>query len=382
MPPVLYVLAVAVFAQATSEFMPSGLVPDIAADLRVPVAAAGSLSAAFAVGMVAGAPLTALFARRFPPRTSLAAFLVVFAAVHVVGALTTSFGVLVVTRVVAALACAGFLAVALAVAVRLAGDRTARATSVLLAGSTLALVAGVPAGALLGQLAGWRATFWAVALATLPALAGVLAGVPARAGAGGPMPAVTRELAALRRLPVVATLLVAALVNGGTFAVYTYVAPLLTGAGGAGPRAVPVALALFGAGAFAGVTAAARFADARYRALLVGGGTAVAVGWVALAVSAGSGWVAVVLLAVLGGLAFAVGTAVIGRSLALMPDAPTMGGSLTTAALNVGATGGPLLGGASLSLSHAGPAWVAAGLVVLAAVPAVRTLRDTGANAA
>lgn len=376
MPVVLYILAVAVFAQATSEFMLAGLVTEIAAELGVSVAAAGSLTSAFAVGMVVGAPAMALSARRFPPRNSLAAFLVVFAVVHVVGALTPSFGVLVLTRVLAALANAGFLAVALAVALRVAPpDRTSRATSILLAGSTLALIAGVPAGALLGQLFGWRSTFWTVAAVTVPALLGVLLTVPPRTGADGALPAVRRELAVLRRLPVVLTLLVAALFNGGTFAVYTYVAPLVVDGGGLGAEAVPVALALFGIGSFLGVTAAARYADAHYRTLLFGVGSAVLAGWVLLALFAGFGWIAVALIGVLGGLAFAVGTAVIGRSLALAQDASTLGGSFTTAALNVGATGGPLLGGASLAFAPTGPAWVAAALVALAVLTGVAALR-------
>lgn len=113
----LVVLACAVFAQATSEFMLAGLVPDIAADLGVTPLAAGSLTSAFAVGMVVGAPLVALAARRLPPRLALRGFLAAFVAVHVAGALAPGLGVLLVTRVLAALCTAGFLAVALSVAV-------------------------------------------------------------------------------------------------------------------------------------------------------------------------------------------------------------------------------------------------------------------------
>lgn len=156
----LVVLACAVTALATSEFMLAGLVPDIAADLGVTPLAAGSLTSAFAMGMVLGAPLTALSARRLPPRLALCGFLAAFVAAHVAGALTPGLGVLLVTRVLAALCTAGFLAVALAVAVAaVPPERTARATAALLSSTTVALVAGVPAGALVGQAFGWRATF-------------------------------------------------------------------------------------------------------------------------------------------------------------------------------------------------------------------------------
>jgi MFS transporter, DHA1 family, chloramphenicol resistance protein len=375
-PFLLYVLAVAVFVQATSEFMLAGLVTEIAADLGVSVPAAGSLTSAFAIGMVVGAPLMALGVRRLPPRTALAAFLSAFIAAHVVGALAPAFPLLAATRVLAALANAGFLAVALSVAVRVApADRTARATAVLLAGTTLALIAGSPAGAALGQLLGWRATFWAVALLSVPGLVGVLVGVPAGHGAAEPTGGLRRAAAALRRPPVVLILLAAALVNGGTFAVHTFTGPLLTGAAGLSPSVVPLGLALFGFGAFGGVTLAGRFADTHHRPLLGGGCAALAAGWVLLALLAGSGWLAVVLVGLVGAVGFAVGATAIARSLALAADAGTLGAAATTAALNVGATAGPLLGGWSLTVSPVGPAWVAAALAALAAVPVAGALR-------
>lgn len=229
MPFAVYVLGLAVFAQGTSEFMLSGLVPGIAGDLGVSPAA-GALTSAFAVGMIVGAPLMAVAALRRPRRRALLGFLAVFVAAHVAGALTTSFGVLLATRFVAAPADAGFLAVGLAAAVAMVPpDATGRATSVLLGGITLACVAGVPAGAALG----WRSAFWAVAALSLPAVAAVARSVPSAPVAGGAPAARARdELRALRRPALLVLLLLAALVNAGTFATFTYLAPLVTEAGG------------------------------------------------------------------------------------------------------------------------------------------------------
>ncbi len=182
MPFALYLLGLAVFAQGTSEFMLSGLVPDIARDLGVSIPSAGHLTSAFAVGMVVGAPLMALLSRRFSRRRALSAFLVTFLLVHVVGALTTSFAVLLATRVAGALANAGFLAVALVTAAGMVEPNAkGRATSVLLGGVTVACVAGVPAGAVLGEVWGWRSAFWAVALLSVPAVLAIARAVP-----GGP----------------------------------------------------------------------------------------------------------------------------------------------------------------------------------------------------
>ncbi len=218
MPLPLYLLAVAVFAMGTSEFMLAGLLPDIASDLDVRVGTAGVLTSAFAIGMIVGAPLVAALARNWPRRSRLLGFVLAFAAAHAVGAITTSFPVLFATRVVAALANAGFLAVALTAAATLVShDKTGRALAVLLSGTTFATVAGVPGGSVLGTLLGWRATFWAVAALCLPAALGILKGVPAgrvkeQATDG---PALRAELAQLARRRLILVMLLGALVNGG-----------------------------------------------------------------------------------------------------------------------------------------------------------------------
>ncbi|MCG8153858.1 MFS transporter [Pimelobacter simplex] len=418
MPLPLYLLAVAVFAMGTSEFVLAGLVPDLAADLDRPVAAVGLATPAFAIGMVVGAPLTAALARRWPARRSLLGFVLVFAATHVVGALAADLPLLLVTRVVAALANAGFLAVALSTATTLvAPERRGRALAILLSGTTLATVLGVPAGALVGTVLGWRATFWAIALLCLPAAVGVLVGVPRRPGGGErpapspasapapapapaptPSPSLRAELGVLGRPRVVRALALAALVNAATFAGFTFVAPVVVGPAGLAELWVPVALVLFGLGSFAGVTLAGRWVDSHVdthvdtsadvdpgprpgagtttggvpRAALV----AVPVGWTVLALVAA--WPGALLAAVLvqGAVSFGVGTALIARCLREAEAAPTMAGAYATGALNVGAVVGPLVAAGVLTAAGTGalaPLWVGAGLGVAAVVVATAT---------
>ncbi|MGW5122364.1 Cmx/CmrA family chloramphenicol efflux MFS transporter, partial [Streptomyces noursei] len=375
MPFALYVLALAVFAQGTSEFMLSGLIPDIAADLQVSIPAAGALTSAFAAGMIVGAPLMALLSRRWPRRRALLVFLVSFLLVHVVGAVTTSFVVLLATRVVAALANAGFLAVALATAAAMvAPDAKGRATSVLLGGTTLACIAGVPAGAVLGQEWGWRSAFWAVAAVSVPAVLTLVRSVPAGPTGGGAAggtpgtPGIRAEVRALQRPRLWVALLLAALVNGGTFCTFTYLAPLVTGVTGFGAAGVPVVLALFGIGSFAGVTAGGRLADRRPRAVLAAGGAALLVGWAAFALTASNAVATVGWVLVQGTLSFAVGSTLIAQVLYAAVEAPTLGGGFATAALNVGAAVGPWWGGLALAagFGYRAPLWVSALLVAVA----------------
>ncbi|MEV0644016.1 Cmx/CmrA family chloramphenicol efflux MFS transporter [Phytomonospora sp. NPDC050363] len=383
MPIAVYMLALAVFAQGTSEFMLAGLVPDIAADMSVSVPAAGNLTSAFAAGMIAGAPLMAILSLRWSRRRALLVFLVTFLLVHVLGALTTSYAVLLTTRVVGALANAGFLAVALATASALvpAGAR-GKATSALLGGVTIACVAGVPAGALLGQHWGWRSAFWAVAAVSVPAVVAVFRSVPS-----GPAPSAStnarRELRALRDPGLLVTLLLGALVNGATFCAFTYLAPLLTSVAGIREAWVPAMLALFGVGSFLGVTLGGRFADTRPVRLVVVGGLALLAGWALFAVSAGSGVAAVVLVPVQATLSFAVGSTLIARAMYAAGSAPTLAGGFATAAFNVGGALGPWLGGLTIGagLGFRSPLWVSAGLVatalaVVAVTPFDRRARE------
>src|SRR6478752_2830404 len=117
MPLAVYILGLAIFAQGTSEFMLSGLLPEIAGDLGVSIPDAGLLISAFAAGMLVGAPLLAVATLRWPRRRSLLTFLAVFVVTPVIGALTASYEVLLATRLAGAFTYAGFWAVAAVAAV-------------------------------------------------------------------------------------------------------------------------------------------------------------------------------------------------------------------------------------------------------------------------
>ncbi|MFE2324410.1 Cmx/CmrA family chloramphenicol efflux MFS transporter [Streptomyces sp. NPDC059385] len=372
MPLPLYLLAVAVFAMGTSEFMLAGLLPDIASDLDVTVGTAAMLTSAFAIGMIVGAPLVAGLARSRSGRSSLLVFVLVFLAAHLVGAATSHFPVLVVSRVVAALAYAGFLAVALTTATMLVSpDKKGRALAVLLSGTTVAVVAGVPGGSVLGALLGWRATFWAVAALCLPAVIGIVKGIPVRRlrqdVAGGP--ALRSELAQLKRPRLLLTMLLGATVNAATFAGFTFLAPVVTDTAGLGELWISVALVLFGAGSFAGVTVAGRLSDRHPGPVIAVAGPLLLIGWPALAVLADEPVALLALVFVQGALSFALGGTLITRVLYEAAAAPTMAGSYATAALNVGAAVGPLVGATTLgtAVGALGPLW-ASGLLVLVAL--------------
>jgi DHA1 family chloramphenicol resistance protein-like MFS transporter len=336
--------------------------------MGVTIPQAGLLISAFAIGMVVGAPLLAVATLRLPRRTTLIALITLFGLGQVAGALAPSYGFLFAARIVAALACAGFWAVGAAVAIAMVPvDSRARAMAVMIGGLSIANVLGVPAGAFLGEHFGWRSAFWAVAAASAIALAGIVALVP-RIPLPAERPVLSRELRIYRDRQVWLSVAITALAAGGVFCAFSYLAPLLTDVAGLDSGAVPTVLALFGLGALAGTTLGGRVADGRLFTVLLTGITASTLFLVALALLAGSAAAAVTLSFLIGFSAFFTAPALNARMFNVAGAAPTLAGATTTAAFNLGNTGGPWLGGTVIDadLGFAATAWAGAGMTVTA----------------
>ncbi|WP_217199031.1 Cmx/CmrA family chloramphenicol efflux MFS transporter [Streptomyces buecherae] len=367
MPLPVYVLGFVIFTQGTSEFMLSGLLPGMADDLGVSIPDAGLLISAFAIGMVVGAPLLALTTLRWPRRTALVALQAVFIAAHVVGALAPGYGVLFATRVISALVYAGCWGVALAAAVSLApAGATGRAVATVAGGLTLATIVGVPAGTLLGQYAGWRAAFWAVAVATLVSLVCTVFAVPAGRGTHVPAGSARAELRGMARSHLWLSYAITAFTFGAVIVTFSYLASLLTEVSGLAEGWVPAVLALFGVGGLLGIAVGGRLAEAYpLRTLGWGLGGLVLVSG-ALALTARHAAVAVGLVFVLGFVAWVTNPALQSRVFHLAPQAPTLAGATNTAAFNVGNTLAPMLGGVVIDAGYGftAVAWVGVALAV------------------
>lgn len=380
MPLAVYILGLSVFALGTSEFMLSGLLPPIADDMGVSIPQAGLLISAFAVGMVVGAPLLAVATLRLPRKATLIALISVFGLGQVAGALAPTYEVLFASRVVSALACAGFWALGAAVAVAMVPvNSRARAMAVMIGGLSIANVLGVPAGAFLGEHLGWRAAFWAVAVSSAVALVGVVTRIPSI-----PVPAekpqLKRELSIYRDGQVWLAVFTTALAGGGVFCAFSYFAPLITDVAGIGEGWVSTVLALFGIGALVGTTVGGRIADAHLFGVMISGIAASTVFLAALAVFAAVPAVVVTLAFLLGVSAFYTAPALNARIFNVAGAAPTLAAATTTAAFNIGNTAGPWLGGTVIDadLGYESPAWAGAAMLIVALALVTVSMRMQG----
>ena len=305
-----------------------------------------------------GAPLLAVIAAGWPRRTLLIALMAVFAAGNFASAAAPGYLSLNLLRFATGLPHGTYFGVAALVAASLApAHQRARAVGFVMLGLTGATLVGVPIAAWLGQLLGWRAAFVFVGAIALAAIALLRWQVPDLAAPAGASP--LRELGALKRKQVWLTLAIGAIGFGGLFSVFSYITPTLTQVAGLPVAAVPLVLALFGAGMVTGNLVGARLADKALMPTI--GGLLV---WsvlvlAAFTVSAHHVAAAAVNVFFVGTLV-AIGPALQIRLMDVAGDAQTLAAALNHSAFNLANALGAWLGGVAIS---AGLGWTSTGWV-------------------
>ncbi len=264
----VFSLALAAFIFVTTEVLPIGLLPEIAKDLGETEAFTGLLVAfyAWAVALLS-LPLTALTAR-FERRKLLMGLFGVFIAGHVLSALAPNFATLMIARICIANAHAVFWAIATPIVVRITPPAMkARGIAIVIVGSSLATVLGVPFSTVVGQHFGWRAAFLligAVAACIAFILWRLLPPLVAKdTGSFKSVPGLFRnkELALLYLQTMLAVT--------GYFLAYTYLAPLLIQIGGFSDKAVPLFLLLMGLSGICGSLFATKLAALKTKLVFI-----------------------------------------------------------------------------------------------------------------
>lgn len=256
----LFALAVGAFGIGTTEFAPMGLLPVMADDLKVSVPTAGMLVTAYAVGVMAGAPIMTLGTRRFPRRAVLVGLMAIFTIGNLLAALSGSYSMLLVARLITSLNHGAFFGVGSVVAAGLVPpERRASAVAAMFMGLTIATIGGVPLATWVGQELGWRTAFAGISLLGAVAMLALWFALPdMKADKGGD---IGREIAALGRPPVLLALLTTVLGAGAMFTLLTYIAPILQNEAQATPGFVTFVLVVVGLGFTVGNKVGGRMAD-------------------------------------------------------------------------------------------------------------------------
>lgn len=383
MPVALLALALGGFGIGLTEFVIMGLLPEVSADFSVTEQVAGYLISGYALAVAVGAILVTVAMTRMNRKTALILLMVLFIIGNGLSALAPTYAVMLAGRVIAALCHGAFFGIGSVVAANLvAPDRQAAAISMMFAGLTSANVLGVPLGTFLGQAAGWRSTFWAIAVIGVLALVGILVLIPAsavEATTPGGVHGILGEFRIFRSGQVWASVLITVLGYGGMFGAFSYMAFTLTGVSGFSSSTVPWLLVLFGVGLFIGNFAGGRAADRNLGATLLTLFIGLTVILAVFSVVATSQVATVIALVLMGSFGFATVPPLQMRIMRHSGDAQTLGSGANIAAFNVGNAVGAWIGGLTIAagFGYASPLWAgavvtAAGLVVFLAAGSAR----------
>ncbi|MFM2483349.1 MFS transporter [Celerinatantimonas sp. YJH-8] len=261
LPVLIYWLTIGTFLMGTSEFIVAGLLPEISMDYHISTSQAGLAVTLFAIGMIIGAPLVALLSLHISKRTTLILSLCIFAIGHMLAALTTHFDIMLISRVISAIATGGFWGAAAVVATQAAGaSSSARAMGLVIGGGMLANVLGVPLGSFIGQLSGWRLSFWALAIIPIFLAFVIFKAIP-KPKEVQKESNLAQEFKGLLSARLWLVLAACVTINAGVLSVYSFISPLLIEHTHLSNQYIPLALGLFGMASLIGTIYGGRLGD-------------------------------------------------------------------------------------------------------------------------
>lgn len=350
-------LTVSAFVFNTSEFMPIGLLSDIAADLSITEAHAGLLISIYAwVVALLSLPLM-LMVCRMEYRKLLLSITILFAVSHVLSSVATGFWTLLLSRIGVACAHSIFWSIASPLAVRtVKPEHKSLALGTIVTGSSIAMIVGLPVGRIIGLYLGWRMTFLTIAVVSFAIFLYLVAVFPK---------VYNRNSFSVRKLPkmlsnrvLVGIYVLTVLVAMSHYTAYSYVEPFLVQVAGLAEDHVTLMLTVFGAAGLGGSMLFSRlFEQHRYTFLgtVVG---SVAFSLLLLQLSSFSIFAILVICILWGVVITAFNVALQAEIIRFAPqDATAVAMSIFSGIFNLGIGCGALLGGVVctyLSISYIG----------------------------
>lgn len=241
----LLALAISSFGIGTTEYVILGLLPELATDLHVSIPQAGFLVTGYALGVALGSPIIAILTSKMDRRRSLLALMGLFTIGNLMCAVSTSFTLLMFSRIVTSLCHGTFFGIGSVVATEVVpANKKTQAISLMFMGLTLANVLGVPFGTALGQALGWRSTFFVVVLIGIFATLALYVWVPKSTKTQHS--SLLTELSAFKNPQVLLAMSISILSSASLFTVFTYITPMLEQNSGATPRQVAIILLILG----------------------------------------------------------------------------------------------------------------------------------------
>ncbi|HKM97239.1 MAG TPA: sugar transporter [Buttiauxella sp.] len=359
-------LAVAAFIFNTTEFVPVGLLSDIADSFGMQTAQVGIMLTIYAWVVALMSLPFMLLTSKVERKRLLVSIFIVFIASHVLSFVAWNFTVLVISRIGIAFAHAIFWSITASLAIRMApAGKKAQAMSLIATGTALAMVLGLPLGRIVGQYFGWRTTFFAIgviAAITLFCVMKLLPKLPSEhSGSLKSLPLLFKRPALVSIYALVAVVVTA------HYTAYSYIEPFVQTVGGLSANMATFLLLVLGGAGIIGSVMFGKFGN-RHSSTLVSGSVGLLVLCLALLLPAAQNITHLTLLCLFWGIAImllTLGMQV--KVLALAPDATDVSMALFSGIFNIGIGAGALVGNqvslhfdmSSIGLVGAVPALVA-----------------------
>ncbi|MGF9977810.1 MFS transporter [Viridibacillus arvi] len=257
----LLALAVTAFAIGTTEFISVGLLPMIAADLQTSLQVTGLTVSIYAIGVMIGAPVLTSLLAHIPRKKLLLGIMLIFIIGNSIAMFSTTIGILLVARLVSALAHGVFMSIGSTIAASLVpANRRASAIAIMFTGLTVATITGVPFGTLIGQQFGWRMAFAFIVVIGILALIANMVLVPSFIQKGTKI-GFGEQLKLVKNGRLLLVFIITALGYGGTFVVFTYLSPLLQEVSGFSAKTVTLIILFYGVTVAIGNTIGGKLAN-------------------------------------------------------------------------------------------------------------------------
>jgi DHA1 family arabinose polymer transporter-like MFS transporter len=348
----LFALAMGGFGIGLTEFVIMGILPDVADGLGISIPEAGHFIAAYALGVVVGAPLLTAIGGRWPSHRVLAYLMIWFTVFNSLSAFANDYYSLLALRFLSGLPHGAFFGIGAVVAKKLASEgKAAGAIAVMFGGLTIANVIGVPIGTYLGHHFSWHMSFVMVGVIGLMTLASILRWMPElpRSSTHG----FSKDLKVFRRPQLWAMIALTTIGTGGFFAWYSYIAPLMTDVAGWPEDMVGYAMILAGLGMVAGNYLGAKMAEkfVPLRAVAISLALMIAALLTNMMV-AFNPYAVMAMTFIIGAVAFTVATPIQMAIINTSKGAESLGSSMNQSAFNMGNASGAFLAGLPIAYGY------------------------------
>lgn len=348
----LFALAIGGFGIGLTEFVIMGILTEVSGSLGITIPQAGHFIAAYALGVVVGAPLLTGLGSKLTPKKMLFLLMIWFTVFNTLSGLATGYTSLLFMRFLSGIPHGAFFGIGAVVATKLAKKgKGAQAISIMFSGLTVANVIGVPIGTYLGQQFSWSVSFYLVGFVGLLALGSIYLWMPKiEVDETEEKVSVSKglkntELWALIALTTIGT--------GGFFAWYSYVAPLITDVAGLPNHFVGYAMMLAGLGMVVGNFLGAKMAElfSPLKAVIIS--LSVMCGVLLLnMIIATNPYLLMVLTFVIGAISFTVATPIQMAIINTSKGSEMLGSSMNQSAFNMGNASGAYLAGLPIAFGY------------------------------